>query len=277
MSDTKNEVKTIKDSQISLSDKLFTYVYKKTERVVAAIYLVTSHMSENEPMKEAIRRTSLSLLKDIIKAGSTDVSTDQKSVAIISRSMFEIISLIECSVQSGLVSDMNASLIRDEVLQLINKIEETRFFVKDHRLSSSFFDVKLNESDVVSSNALQTQANNQFIERGIFIKDNDKNIKDIKNYSPSLNTRLGAVASNANGQGSNFVLEDSKRHSNRDDRRRRIIAVIKRSKVATIKDVLNDISDLGEKTIQRELLAMVSDGVLRKEGERRWSRYSLIS
>jgi len=43
----------------------------------------------------------------------------------------------------------------------------------------------------------------------------------------------------------------------------------------TIKDFTKNIKDCSEKTIQRELLAMVAKGVLKKEGERRWSKYFL--
>jgi len=33
----------------------------------------------------------------------------------------------------------------------------------------------------------------------------------------------------------------------------------------------------GEKTLQRELVSMVGDGVLKKSGEKRWSRYFLAN
>ena len=42
-----------------------------------------------------------------------------------------------------------------------------------------------------------------------------------------------------------------------------------------IKDVSPLIGGFSEKTIQRELAAMVQAGILRKVGEKRWSRYSL--
>ncbi len=35
------------------------------------------------------------------------------------------------------------------------------------------------------------------------------------------------------------------------------------------------IDDCGEKTIQRELVSMMKEGSIKKEGERRWSQYSL--
>ena len=42
-----------------------------------------------------------------------------------------------------------------------------------------------------------------------------------------------------------------------------------------IKDVAPLISGCSEKTVQRELGEMVASGILRKIGEKRWSRYTL--
>ena len=41
---------------------------------------------------------------------------------------------------------------------------------------------------------------------------------------------------------------------------------------ATIKDIKDKVS-FGEKTLQRELVSMIQDGVLNKTGEKRWSKY----
>ncbi len=54
-----------------------------------------------------------------------------------------------------------------------------------------------------------------------------------------------------------------------------IIGLLKRKREAMIKDITPLIHGCSEKTIQRELLSMVKSGILRKEGEKRWSRYSL--
>jgi hypothetical protein len=40
-------------------------------------------------------------------------------------------------------------------------------------------------------------------------------------------------------------------------------------------DQFSAIVSCGEKTLQRELVSMVKDGVLKKLGEKRWSRYML--
>lgn len=59
------------------------------------------------------------------------------------------------------------------------------------------------------------------------------------------------------------------------DRRTIILALIKQKPQLAVKDISKSIPDVSEKTIQRELLAMVAEGILAKKGERRWSTYSL--
>lgn len=59
------------------------------------------------------------------------------------------------------------------------------------------------------------------------------------------------------------------------DRRDSIIAVIKDRGKANIKDISTHIRGVSEKTIQRELLALITLGMVLKQGERRWSIYSL--
>ena len=54
-----------------------------------------------------------------------------------------------------------------------------------------------------------------------------------------------------------------------------IINILKRKREIMIKDVTPLINGCSEKTIQRELSAMVATGILKKIGEKRWSRYTL--
>ncbi len=60
------------------------------------------------------------------------------------------------------------------------------------------------------------------------------------------------------------------------NRKTSILNFIKQNKEAQIKDILTYIGDCSEKTIQRELNELIKDGLLKKEGDRRWSKYSLL-
>ena len=60
------------------------------------------------------------------------------------------------------------------------------------------------------------------------------------------------------------------------DRKERIKTILEATGEATIKDISDVITDCSEKTIQRELNAMIEDNIVKRHGERRWSKYSLF-
>ena len=59
------------------------------------------------------------------------------------------------------------------------------------------------------------------------------------------------------------------------DRQESILSIIKNKGTTSIKDISTLVRGISEKTIQRELSALVASGVVLKSGERRWSTYSL--
>jgi len=64
-------------------------------------------------------------------------------------------------------------------------------------------------------------------------------------------------------------------YSQLTDRAERIKTVLEAKPQATIKDIAEVITDVSEKTIQRELNSLIEKRQVVREGERRWSRYSV--
>jgi predicted HTH transcriptional regulator len=64
-------------------------------------------------------------------------------------------------------------------------------------------------------------------------------------------------------------------YSQLSDRGERIKTVLEAKPQATVKDIAEVITDVSEKTIQRELNSLIEKGQVVREGERRWSRYSV--
>jgi hypothetical protein len=73
-----------------------------------------------------------------------------------------------------------------------------------------------------------------------------------------------------------YLSKPPKMFENKIDRKAIITKLLTKKSGLNIRDFAEAIRDCSEKTIQRELLAMVSSGILKKEGERRWSTYSLV-
>ncbi len=65
-------------------------------------------------------------------------------------------------------------------------------------------------------------------------------------------------------------------YSQLTDRAERIKTVLEAKPEATIKDVAEIVTDVSEKTIQRELNSLIEKGQVKRTGERRWSRYSAV-
>lgn len=68
----------------------------------------------------------------------------------------------------------------------------------------------------------------------------------------------------------------AKAESAKPHRRDRILTVLEAKGEASIKDISEIITDVSEKTIQRELNAMIEDNLVKRHGERRWSKYSVF-
>ena len=58
-------------------------------------------------------------------------------------------------------------------------------------------------------------------------------------------------------------------------RREAIIEFLTKKPSANIKEIANAIQGVSAKTIQRELQAMINDGIVKKTGSKRWTTYSL--
>ncbi len=66
------------------------------------------------------------------------------------------------------------------------------------------------------------------------------------------------------------------KNNRKEHREKAIIDFIRSKGSVNIKDISKSIKGCSEKTLQRKLISLIEKGVIKKQGERRWSRYSLI-
>lgn len=239
------------------NDTQIVFVFKKTERLVSAFYLLTSLLSDNEPIKWKIRNSATSLLSYSLSLSNQEHRNRVEAMSNFISIALEIISFLNVAKISGIVSVMNYEILRFEIEKIVELIDlKERSFNSQFLLSKSFFETDesrpsdQNKTNVLSKNSNKGQSNGQ-----VFLKD--------KNNTDETN----AI----------FSKENTKGHTalSKNDRYETIINILKKTKEISVKDVSNIISDCSEKTLQRELLSLVEKGVLKKEGERRWSKYSL--
>jgi hypothetical protein len=250
---------------------------KKLEKLASGVYLITSFFVDAEPMKWKLRALSSEavslgmLLRDSFQTDNRQISIDLRNIIL------EILSLLEVAKSAALVSDTNHTLIKDEFIKYLGTltIPEGLLLDKDGAvLSSSFFNSNLGDVDESYRDIgrIEGVENPQLRDR------NPKEYYDLPKKRELLNlddmADKGHVAKDR-VQKSKSLKDFGAVSVKKNSRQSIIINLLKRKKEIMIKDVSPLISGCSEKTIQRELLAMVKAGILRKTGEKRWSRYSL--
>ncbi len=231
-------------------DSNFVFAYKKTEKLASAVYLVTNLFSDNEPMKWSLRRKVSDILslileyKDINDSRINDFNYNVKSKVL------EIVSMLEISYMSGLVSQMNFNIIKKEFQNLSETFDQHSLTIKkpiNETLASAFFNVSYKKPIQVGTinHSLNTP------------------------YETTQNTDQKDVIKDTVSISDKGVVK-------RSNRQNTILALIKKKKELTIKDISEVIKDCSEKTIQRELISFIESGVLKRTGERRWSKYSFV-
>lgn len=172
----------------------FVFVAKKTEKLASALYLITNLLSDNEPMKWTLRRKVSELLSFIITYKDIRQSNLPSFTITAKTKVLELVSFLEVSLQSGLVSQMNFSIIKQEFSNLLtalkndqkfdssNAIFSTNFFeTSSHNFAFSRPDVNTSLKDSISikdNNAFKSN-NRQNIILGLLKKKKELSIKDI--------------------------------------------------------------------------------------------------
>jgi len=241
----------------------FPFIIKRTEKLSSALYMVTNFVSDTEPLKWRLRERSLSLLSDMTSISIKSVSDKAKLLIDTSELIGEIISLLEIAKSGSIISDMNVTVLQKEYKSL-NSMIEHKEKIKDtvDEIMGEFFDDNVSLGD---------GNRNKDIYKGHSKGHKYKNSVPYKTDTPhGISPRIPLQKYSIKKDKASSVL------LTKEERRNKILGLLKKLKEVTIKDVSSVIVGCSNKTIQRELSSLVKENVLKKEGEKRWSRYSLV-
>lgn len=213
------------------------FIYKKAERLAKAIQLITPAFVTSVSLKNRM---------DTLAVAIVDAAIQSSALARIqlSQELLALSSLLSMARTGGLLSAMNAEIISNEARVLLHEVaayEEPKLFFDDAPTLSD-------------------------IAKGATRK---KGIGSVSNTPFSKKTTAPAGSSGG-------VRVKDINQENIKDRRDAVLSIIKTKGSASIKDISSLIRDVSEKTIQRELISLINDGVIAKKGERRWSTYSAV-
>ncbi len=289
-----------------------TLVAKKSERLVTALYLVTDLMTDNEPIKHGLRKNAVALLSSMNALAQLDVKDRVIEFKMSLKAVTEIISLLHVSVTTGIVSDMNGKLLMDgfRSLQLVLEKKQPIFTkemlsVDDDELesghgfssavSSTSYDVmtplslaRLHENSSELRRTEEARKQSQIVARmearerkgqkidNIVTDRNELVVPEVGGQKDIIEKNMITPHAMIMGHSTkNEVSIASSFQMRKTGRREQILSLFVKGVDVSIKDIAARIRGCSEKTIQRELNALLYDNVIERIGEKRWSRYVL--
>ncbi len=211
----------------------------RASKLVSALYLVTSLMSEVDPTRAELRKSGVALVSDMSRSSGGVRAAARELVSVI-------VTLLGLSKDAGLMSAMNADMLSEKFLEFSGALAR-----ENH--------------GAVGQTALSLLSDS-------FAAD----VKDNVGARMHVGVPKGHQASLPAPKRAHTPARHATQAPD-TSRRQKIVDFIKDKKRAGIKEVSRVLPGLSEKTVQRELLELVRTRVLNKEGERRWSVYTLAS
>jgi hypothetical protein len=222
-------------------------LYRRVERVCAALYLLTRHLPPNEPIREKVRSESSVLFQKVIDLRDEMRATESSAIFSFQSSIRQLISLSRMLTAGGFVSFQNADAI-------IAALDDLGSFVSSSQRSSLSEGVMLTREDLMGDTS--PLADRPFV----------KDVKDRKNVKDKIVLTDGQKESVISGTNSLVVA-----------RAQGIIAILRVHSEIGIKEICSRLPDYSEKMIQRELAGLIKTGQVKKLGFKRWSKYSLAA
>ncbi len=223
--------------RLSANDDYYNIVFKKTERIAAAVFYILSHMPTKETAHihhEHLSQSALSL----------------HAVALESLNYYEheavdrlyVVQHALVSLASGLSLAVGARFLSGDIVESVtDEVDTVLRYLRHHYVQTS----------IGSSSKSHTPTREQ--------------------HPTPVRPRRNRVLIPKNDMSSDAIMV----YSQLSDRTTRIKTVLEAKPEATIKDLTDIITDVSAKTIQRDLNSLIDSGEVIRQGERRWSKYSL--
>jgi hypothetical protein len=254
---SEKDSQTIKVKMLSADAGYYASVFKKTEKIISVIFYVLSHTSKrqiDEAHVARIRELTFSTHDELLK---TLTLPRQSAADGLLELQYELAGL-----ESALRIGEAAGVIGSEVLAvLLEQFDLVQRFINNHYTKDTSYSLELSQ--------LSTQLGGGEDEDG---GKGREGMSDRKPKSSPKAPRKQRVQIPAGDISTDAYLV----YSQMTDRAERIKTVLDAKPQATVKDIAEVITDVSEKTIQRELNSLIEKGEVVREGERRWSRYSTV-
>ncbi len=239
-------------------DMSFTFLLNRAQKISTALYLISGLFREDEPLRHELRAKAVEVLSDIRTLSDNPVGNDH-TVRTVRNDLEHVLSLTDLGVRSGLVSAMNHAFLSSEIEGFVRDLfGAVQKGGEGASLPQLVKDIEAPQ--IAAKNLLPKKI--QTISKG---HDKGQNIGHIRQQPQPAFGEFKRVTGP--------IKDITSPPSTNIDRKGKIREIIQEKGELTIRDIAQVAPEYSEKTIQRDLVDMVTSGQLKKKGERRWTVY----
>lgn len=237
---------TIRIQRLSSNTSYYNNVFKKTEKIVSVIFYILSETKEDARTETHIQTIKDRALKTHeLSLETLSLQTHEQHEGLL-RFQYGLVAL-ESTLR---IATMAKVIPQDIFLLLTDQLDAVLRYISNHYLQKEGVSTEeLTEVVIPKSSAKSPPRSTT---------------APTTSRQRRVNIPAGDISTDA------YLV-----YSQLTDRAERIKTVLEAKPQATIKDIAEVITDVSEKTIQRELNSLIEKGQVVREGERRWSRYSV--
>jgi len=225
------------------------YLYERAQKLTEALYRVTELLPDQEPLKWFLRRQGLHIFETLLNIKTAPPNERVKNLELISEDALQVTRVLELASSGSFISEANFQVLRREYRALVE-------FMLSQKTNLLPAPIKT-ESINLTGQPIGHISNGQ---------NEADEAKETKKEEP---------AKTENNTENSFENEDAG-GPQASERRGRIIDFIKRKDWVSVGELAEVFrGETSEKTIQRDLAGMAGEGLLLKEGEKRWRKYKL--
>jgi len=224
-------------------------VFKRSERILSALYLLTNGIDAREPIRTSIRTKAHVLLDQSMSLRSGMRTRDDERVRALLASMRELVSYTHVLFVGGYTSQHNAQIMT----QALDELGQFILTASQSRLAEGY---ALRRNDLVPTRE-----------------------PSVPQHTASSQAAPALPAAVQQKDAQSRPVTRPKRVDKEDaqnERRETILHILRRGGTLGIKDISSQIVGCSDKTVQRELAVLAESGLIRKEGSKRWVRYSIL-
>ncbi|MCD8527862.1 MAG: helix-turn-helix domain-containing protein [Candidatus Pacebacteria bacterium] len=248
--------------------------------------MITDLMDTSDPLQGHIRQSAMSFMNHIFAALSGNAHEQRTALVHTLFALEHTRSLLAIAQRMNLISEMNYHIIHRELYLLqvnldreldtpSHESEHTPIHRHERSSVQEFFEKEFStlpeftahrEREFIPTSAQVQQQ----------VKDTNPAPSTPKMSAPVRPTHAPkATPAPATPRSIKDIAPTAKPQRGENAKRRDIIiSIIKEKNNVTMKDIATRITNCTEKTLQRDLMSLIEEGIIEKKGKRRWSSYS---